>query len=531
MPLFWLCLAFGAGVALSPHLNLPDWVWLAGAAILMIVGLVEWRVFGKSAHPLLSRRLVRLPAGLLLAAFALGGWRYQSVQLQWTDQDIAFYTADEPVILDAIVISYPEDRSTLTAVVDAVSIEWEQEMRAVKGRVQVRLPSGFHLQYGDRVRLEGILESALRNGQAVHAQRLTREGVFSRMEFPEITTLAYGQGSLLMRAIYQLRSRAYEVIYQSMPFPDSALLGGILLGIDWDMPPLLNAGYRAAGIIHIIAISGFNIAIIASLVIRVFRRILPMYWDGLLAVIAITAYAVLAGAQPPVIRAVIMGSMSIPAYYIGRRQIGVHSLTLAAAIMLAANPLILWDISFQLSFLACLGLMIFADPLEKVLSNVISHRYGEVTASHAQPLLVLLTTTLSAQFIILPVLLTLDRSLPALSLLANLLVLPLQPLVMALGGFTVLGGLAWLPLGRLFGRLCWPLLAFSSQLAMRLGVHPLSVFTLPPQSSWIALGGVSLAVGWGMWNHLRAVIMPEQDHALDVQYPGTRSSGKNLSRG
>jgi competence protein ComEC len=335
------------------------------------------------------------------------------------------------------------------------------------------------------------------------------------MEFPTITTIAYNQGSLLMRAIYGLRAHTYDVIYQSMPFPESALLGGILLGIDWDLPPLLMAGYRAAGIIHIIAISGFNIAVISGLVIRAFRRILPMYWDGFLAIIAISAYAILAGAQPPVIRAVIMGSMSIPAYYIGRRQIGIHSLTLAAAVMLAANPLILWDISFQLSYLACLGLLIFADPLQRFLSNPISRKYGDNAVKPALPLLALMSTTWSAQFVVLPVLLHMDRSLPVLALPANLLLLPLQPLVMGIGGATVLGGLVWLPLGRLLGRICWPLLAFCNRVAMRLGMHPMSIMTLPPQSLVIAVGLVGVATAWGVWRHLKMFDRPGASHVID----------------
>ena len=137
-----------------------------------------------------------------------------------------------------------------------------------------------------------------------------------------------------------------------------------------NIPGYLEDAYRTTGTVHIIAISGFNIALITGLVIRLFRRIFKPVWAGILAISAILFYTLLVGAEPSVVRAAIMGSLSIPAYYIGRRIIGINSLTFAAAVMLLLNPLLLWDLGFQLSYLATLGLMVLADPVLKSLSDL-----------------------------------------------------------------------------------------------------------------------------------------------------------------
>ena len=110
-----------------------------------------------------------------------------------------------------------------------------------------------------------------------------------------------------------------------MPYPENALLSGILLGIDWNMPDLLTEAYRATNTLHIIVISGFNIAVIAGLVTRLFRRILPAYWDSAFAAAAIVIYTIMVGADPAVTRAAAMGIIAIPAYYIGRRAIGIRA--------------------------------------------------------------------------------------------------------------------------------------------------------------------------------------------------------------
>lgn len=350
MPLLWLGCAFISGIALAAYCALQGWLWSLLLWFGLLGALIEFYFIPKFRHPLLSRGIFNIPFGLLLAACALGGWRFQSHQPSLSPHDLAWYQPSERVVVVGTVSSYPQQSSrATTAVIDAVSIKMDGRKHEVSGRLELRLPARFRLTYGERLRLEGKLDAAIKKGRPYFSANLTRTGILSRMAFPQIETVAFGYGSPLMHWIYGLRSRAQQLIYRQLPFPESALLEGILLGIEWNIPDFLRQAYRASGTIHIIAISGFNIALISNLVVRLFRRVFPLEWAGMLALSAITFYTLLVGAEPAVVRAAIMGSLAIPAHYFGRRIFGMYILVIAASAMLLFNPFLLWDISFQLS--------------------------------------------------------------------------------------------------------------------------------------------------------------------------------------
>jgi competence protein ComEC len=283
------------------------------------------------------------------------------------------------------------------------------------------------------------------------------------------------------------------------------------LGIDWLIPRYLEDAYRATGTVHIIAISGFNITLIAWQIIHMFRRFFRPVAASVLAILSIIFYTFLVGAEPAVVRAAVMGSLAIPAYFLGRRLIGIHSLTIAAAIMLAFNPFLLWDVGFQLSFLATLGLMVLADPLIRFLTQRISSKWGEVKARNVQPLLILVIPTLAAQFAVSPVLFNLDRSILLYSLPANLLILPLQPLLMTLSGLGVLIGLLIPPIGGEVIMLARPIAAFCNQAAIRIGLLPGAVIPAPVSSQWISLIIVASALAIASILQIKGLGKPEPE--------------------
>ena len=125
--------------------------------------------------------------------------------------------------------------------------------------------------------------------------------------------------------------RSAAVLEQLYPQPESALMAGILLGDDSGLPEDAQQAFRDTGTAHIVAISGFNIAILAGLIVLLLGKILPRATAALGAVIWIGAYTLLVGGSPPVVRAAIMGAVGLFGGLIGRRQAGVNSLTFTAA--------------------------------------------------------------------------------------------------------------------------------------------------------------------------------------------------------
>lgn len=428
---------------------------------------------------------------LLLCAFTAGGWRYQRAENDFAEDTVAQYNGRGIVAVEGTVIAPPERYANYQEMRiktrQILSSEILGEWQKAKGKIQVRLPLYLDIQYGNQVLLEGKLNASVREEESLHNSWLGRQGIYSRMYFPVILKISDTKGNWLMGGIYNLHMRAQQIVKELMPHPESALLSGILLGVENDIPEYLQQAYRASGTAHIIAISGFNMALIAGVVIRLCRRILPYGWSSLAAILSIAIYCAFVGANPAVVRAAIMSVIAIPAYLIGREVIGFHSLGLAAGIMALFNPLLLWDLSFQLSFCATLGIMAFTDLLSDWFEKLFEKaRGGKPPEFLASILSDFVFTNLAAQFGVLAITLAQFKSLSLLSPLANLLILPVQPLIMLAGGAALLAGLLFLPLGKLLGAITWPLLRYTNQVVLRFGLLPSSLVIKKDVYAWLA---------------------------------------------
>ncbi|MBE3037932.1 MAG: ComEC/Rec2 family competence protein, partial [Chloroflexi bacterium] len=334
--------------------------------------------------------------------------------------------------------------------------------RPVNGLLQVTIPPGGDWQYGDLVQLEGKPQTPKDSQDFSYKEYLARQGIYSQMIYPRIWLVKRSQGNPFLTGLYWLRQRSYQTINRSLPQPEAALLNGILLGLDKDLPADVQQAFRDTGTAHIIAISGFNIAIVAGLFSTLFLRVVPRLWAPLFVVLAISAYTLMVGAGPSVVRAAIMAGLSLFGQQIGRRQAGLSTLAFTAAVMCLFTPTQIYDVSFQLSFAATLGLVLFADRLQQWFIRLAQRWFPATLARRlAQPAGEFFLFTLAAQVVTLPVMAYHFQAISLIAILANPLVLPAQELLMVLGGAALLIGLVIPPLSRLAGWLVWPLLAFT----------------------------------------------------------------------
>jgi competence protein ComEC len=201
---------------------------------------------------------------------------------------------------------------------------------------------------------------------------------------------------------------------------------------------------------------------VAGLFSTVFSRLLGRWRGAAVAGVGIAAYTLLVGAEAAVVRAAIMGGLSVFARQIGRRQDGLNSLAIVAAAMALFNPNVLGDVGFQLSFMATLGLVLYADPLSQGFIRFASRRLPLTAAQRlAGPVGEYVLFTLAAQVTTLPIMIYHFRRLSLSSLLANPLILPAQPPVMILGGLAVILGLIYFPIGQLTAYLAWPFVVYT----------------------------------------------------------------------
>ncbi len=490
MPLLWLSLAFLSGLLLASLIGWtwPAWLGLAGFGLVALLAIRRLIPPGTRLAGL--RRLAQggpplvLPPLLLLVALGAGAARYQANQDLVAAGSIARFNNAGPLRITGLVVEPPTQRDPSTTLLIQVSQVAPSgagspltTTQPASGLIQVQASPLATIAYGDLVQVDGTLTPP-------SSETLTQtQGILSRMAFARITRLKSGQGSPFLTILYAFKQHALAVIEAIFPPPESDLMAGILLGDASGMPADLSQAFKASGTAHIVAISGYNISILAALFSYVFSRLLGTRKGAALTAIAIALYTLLVGAGASVLRAAIMAWIGLLGQQIGRRQAGVNSLAFTAALMCLISPTLPWDISFQLTFMATLGLVLYATPMQAAFNRLATRLLPQSTADRlAGPVGDYFLMTLAAQITTLPIMAYHFRSLSLVSLIANPLVLPPQPLVEIFGGIALLGGLLDLSLGRWLGYLAWPFAAYTDRMVMALGNLPNSAINLGPVS-------------------------------------------------
>lgn len=495
MPLLWISLAFLTGLVLGDLTpgNGSTWLIAAGATLLAWLSLrllPSSGPLGRLRWAAVSHPFLRVSPGLLLVFCLLGAARMAGNVSDLQRGHIAAWNGRGPVSIQAVVVFPPDrrDKTTLlrlraesVAPLDGSGVTGQA--LPAHGLVQVLLPAGGKWQYGDRLLLTGKPVDPPENEEFSYRAYLARQNVYTYLSYPRVRVLAQGAGSPLLALIYRFRDWAYQEIYHLYPAPEAPLLAGILLGIETGLPPDLARAFQDTGTAHVIAISGFNIAILAELFAKLFGKFLSRWWATLAAILAVASYTVMVGASPSVVRAAIMGSLALAAAQLGRRATAYNSLALAAGVMALFNPHLPWDAGFQLSFAATLGLVVFGDRWQKSFTTLLSRRLpAEAARAIARPAGEYFLLTLAAQLVTLPVILYHFGRLSLSAVITNPLILPVQPLLMTLSGLSVLAGLVADPLAHLLAWLTWPLPAYTIRIVETLARLPGGVLVLGDMS-------------------------------------------------
>ena len=511
LPLLWISLAFLAGIVVADQSPSPTSTWVIFMLAMLALALVIRLVFARrSAHPERMSRLFLIT--LSLAAFFLGGARMRSTVPRLDPNYIAWYSDQDVELLVTGTLADPPDvRDTFTNLrVNVTEVNTGNEAFAVHGLILARILPGQDWQFGDVVRLRGHLETPPSGEDFSYQDYLARQGIRAYMPDAEATLLPFSGGDSFLRLVYAVKNVAVDRVYRIFPEPEASLMAGILLGEDNGIPADLQQAYRNTGTAHIIAISGFNIAIIAGLFVLVFSRWLGRRRGAIAAVIGIVLYTILVGASASVVRAAIMGGLSIFALQFGRRQNGYTTLGFTAAVMALANPNILWDVGFQLSFAATLGLVMFAPPLQDWFTGLLSRHLPAQTAARIGSLVgAYILFTWAAQLATLPIIAYHFGTISLISLLVNPLILPVQPAVMVLGGLALILSFIYLPLGQLAGWLAWPFAAYTNRAVEFFNTLPHGVIILGQFSLLFVILYYAVLLVWALpgarW---KAVVRP-----------------------
>ncbi len=475
----YAALGLAAGVWLGDRAHAAGWVTCAGGRLapspwwllapLPILLLVAVR--GR-AH-----RRVLIPV-LFMVMMLAGVWRYLGHPFEscWGPNDLAYYNDNSspgrPAVLEGMVDSYPDLQPGFSQYRVHVDTLWQGEDRLpVAGVLLVRAAADQRFQYGDRLRLRGVLATPNVYPDFDYRRYLARQGIHTIIRRLEIEWLAGDQGHPFWTALYVLRARASVLLNLLLPEPYAALANGMILGIDSGIPDELDADFKLTGTSHVLVISGTNIAVLSGFLLVV-TRLLFRGRKGpatTLTLLCIVLYTLLVGAGPSVVRAAFMGALVVFGLYLGRSRSALISLFLAGLAMMLLNPLWLWDVGFQLSFMATLGLVLFAGPLQRRWQARMGDRLPrQISAILTEGLLL----TVAAQMTTLPLIVLYFGRLSLISFVANSIILPVQPPILLAGMPAILGGYLYLPLGKLIALLPQGCLWWTTAVVQRLADVP-----------------------------------------------------------
>ena len=472
MPLLRISVAFILGILVGGIAKLPSYIWLGTASVGIVLILTELLYLNRRAGWRKIRAWLIVSPGILLIFLAFGGFRHLAGQIV-PQNALAHYNDRGTYTLIGRVSAPPDQREdavyidlSVIEIEDPLTVDPSLATRQVKGNVRVRFPAGADYRIGDVLRFTGKPLTPSTDEHFSYKDYLARQRIATVMYYPrQVHVVDHGSNRGFRGWLEDRRQDARRLIFSLYPQPESGLLSGILLGLDRDIPRSLTRSYQQTGTAHIIAISGFNMGILALVFNRIFSRFLNRYWAALFSGLAILVYTIFVGSAPSVVRAALMAVSAFGGHLIGRRQAGLNALGFTAACMCLVNPLLLWDVSFQLSFAATLGLVLFAEPLH----NWLDARFpDEHTKRITTPVYQYFLLTLAAQLMTLPLIAFHFGRVSLSSFVANPLILPIQPPLLILGGVSVILG-AFLPfLGKLVSVVAWPMAVYSNFIAAQL---------------------------------------------------------------
>ena len=256
---------------------------------------------------------------------------------------------------------------------------------------------------------------------------LSKDGIFFIMKNPAIIVTATGAGNPVYEKLFAFKEAFLENIRRVLGEPEASLAAGEIVGDKASLGKTLTDDFRRSGLIHIVILSGYSIAIIAGSIQRLLSVVpfLPRWARLASGATGILLFGIMIGGKATAVRACIMAIMSISAKIIYRDYHALRALILTAYLMILYNPYVLpYDASFQVSFTATLGLILLGKHIEHVLKKfprLFPERF-EIRA--------LVTSTMATQIAVAPLLLCMMGDASVVGLIANLIVVPFIPLTL-----------------------------------------------------------------------------------------------------
>lgn len=366
----------------------------------------------------------------------LGGYNYDKSE---NHEQVEFHSSqlDSLHAFEGTIISYPEIKTSHTTqqillhqgIKDSTIVDLD-----IVIQLYIKSDSTIEVQYGDQVRFAAKV-TPIQNPRNPHVFDYSKFMAEQNIHFQSFTTssalsiTSHHQANPILAAIFGLRSQFQKTINTHIPSDDERGIAlALLLGIKSGLDPEIKASYAATGAMHVLAVSGLHVGII-YLIISSLLKLIPSYTFTkyavpILSIIALWSYALLTGFSPSILRAVAMLTVIIMGQSLNRKANTYNSLAIAALALLLFNPVLLFSVGFQLSFLAVIGIVFIYPRLYKILqfNNALISKIWSLTC-----------VSIAAQIATFPLSIYYFNQFPNYFLLSNLIVIPAAFAIMILG--------------------------------------------------------------------------------------------------
>lgn len=461
---------FTLGIFLSSFIKM-------GFSFFLLMSVLAFNLF-------LLTRLLKISAekkseiiliALFVFSFGLGILRYEIKDLARKNDNLGSLIG-EKVVLKGIISDEPSIKDQSVELTVSASVISSVSGIDLKTTEKILVTTGLfpEFKYGDLILVEGKLEKP-KNFQTEigndfdYVGFLAKDDIFYQIKFANPRVISSGNGSFLKTKLFALKNAFIIKINLLIKEPESALLNGLLLGVKNSLGSELQTEFRQAGVSHIVVLSGYNITIIAVGIMAILS-FLPRTFSLSFGAVGILLFSIMTGGTATVMRASLMALLVILAKATNRKYDIMRALLLTLFFMLVQNPKILvFDISFQLSFLSTFAL-IFISPLIEKRLTFITEKYK---------LRELVVATIATQIFVLPFIFYKMGMVSVFGLLANVLILPLIPTIMLLGLLTGIFSFIFIPLAVPVAFFCSLLLSFSLKVIHIVSHLPFSSINAP----------------------------------------------------
>lgn len=493
-PLLWVTICFGGGILLGAHLPVPVWAACGSAAVCVILSFLS---FHKTRGFLVFIFISFILLGII--HFRM----YKTLPAQHISQVAKFYYG-APVLLEGVVVSDVEQRRRGKALkttfrLEVKRLKGKKEWRKSQGEVLVNLFRGENIFYGDYLAIEGKLHKPFNfssENKFSYRDYLDRKGIkyiLSVKKQGRVEVFGKNRGNPFHRYVIRFKHRLNAILADHFTGAEKGIMEGFLLGDRYNIPQHINELFQMAGVVHILAISGFNVGIVAYATF-LFLKMFPLgrRWHYILTILFLIAYAVLTGAQPPVVRATIMATVFLAGFILEREPESVNTLACAALLILFVNPVNLFDVGFQLSFVSVLAIIVFYPKCVSLFSklhNKAARTNKSVEAGMSVLRYIGQSFVLSfCAYVGVAVMVAYYFELVTpVAILANLAVIPLASLIVILGIGLLLTGLALPAVTFLFADCIRVLLALMVQIVFWCVQIPGAYFRVASFPAWVMI--------------------------------------------